>query len=64
MTVEAKQTIDNEGFGQIINYGSHICCHGYGVGDDGPDITKLMLVDKKVFWLITVIRLHEDFLLL
>jgi hypothetical protein len=56
MTCEAKQTIDNEGFGQIINYGSHICRNRCRVGDDGPELSKFMLFDKKEFWLIIVTR--------
>jgi hypothetical protein len=57
MTCEAKQKIiDNVGFGQIINYGRHICRNGYRVGDDGPEQRRLMLFDKKEFWLVIVTR--------
>jgi hypothetical protein len=56
MTVESKQKIENASFGQIINYGRHICYHGYGVGNDGLEKTKMMLFDKNEFWLIAVIR--------
>jgi hypothetical protein len=61
MICEAKQTINNQAFGQIINYGSHICRHGCRVGDDDPETTRLMLFDKEEFWLISVTRGFPSF---
>ena len=50
LTFEAKKKIDNQGFGEVINYGAHIC------KDDGPDRTRLVLFDKTCFWLVESIR--------
>ncbi|KAG7374925.1 hypothetical protein IV203_014020 [Nitzschia inconspicua] len=47
LTCEAKQNISNSAFGEVINYGAHIC-HG----KHGPTRTRLLLFDKKELWLI------------
>ena len=51
LTCEAKQKIDNGGFGEVINYGAHIC-----FGEHGAVATRLMLFDKQTFWLVESVR--------
>ena len=51
ITCEAKQSIDNQAFGEVINYGTHIC-----FGDHGSVTTRLLLFDKEQFWLVHVVR--------
>ena len=51
LTCEAKQRVCNEGFGQVINYGKHIC-----FGKHGAVTTRLILFDKKEFWLVDTVR--------
>ena len=45
-TFEATVKIDNQAFGEVINYGAHICFDG------GPVHTRLILFDISHFWLI------------
>ena len=51
ITCEAKQRIDNKGFGEVINYGAHIC-----FGKHGSKTTRLLLFDKREFWLVHMVR--------
>ena len=51
LTCEAKQCVGNDGFGEVINYGKHICFGKYGAV-----ATRLVLFDKKEFWLVDTIR--------
>ena len=51
LTCEAKVCIDNAGFGEVINYGSHLC-----FGKNGSISTRLILFDKTQCWLIGVVR--------
>ena len=51
ITCEAKQSIDNEGFGEVINYGAHLC-----FGKHGSETTRLLLFDKKELWLVHVVK--------
>lgn len=49
-TGEGKVKIDNQAFGEVINYARHICYQG------GPERTKLLLYDKTEFWLVSALR--------
>ena len=51
LTCEAKQSIDNQAFGEVINYGAHLC-----FGTHGSVATRLMLFDKRVFWLVDCVQ--------
>jgi hypothetical protein len=51
LTCEAKQCVGNEGFGEVINYGKHLC-----FGKHGAVTTRLILFDKKEFWLVDTVR--------
>ena len=51
LTCEAKQIIDNQAFGEVINYGAHIC-----FGEHGALTTRLMLFDKQTFWLVESVK--------
>jgi hypothetical protein len=51
LTCEAKQKIDNKGFGEVINYGTHLC-----FGERGPVATRLMLFDMQTFWLVESVK--------
>lgn len=53
LTCEAKVSIDNKGFGEVINYGAHLC-----FGKDGPAATRLILFDKTQCWLVGVVKGH------
>jgi hypothetical protein len=57
VTLEAKMKIDNSSFGQILNYGSHICHPQSNDRRDSPPVAvKLILFDKNEFWLIDMER--------
>jgi hypothetical protein len=49
LTCEAKQIIDNEAFGEVVNYGAHICFDADG---HGAVVARLLLFDKNEFWLV------------
>lgn len=51
LTCEAKQIIDNQAFGEVINYGAHIC-----FGAHGSVATRLILFDKCMFWLVESVK--------
>jgi len=51
LTCEAKVSIDNKGFGEVINYGAHLC-----FGKDGAERTRLILFDKTQCWLVGVVK--------
>lgn len=51
LTCEAKLSIDDTAFGQVINYGAHLC-----FGNHGSVWTKLILFDKAQCWLIGVVK--------
>jgi len=51
LTCEAKQGIDNGAFGEVINYGAHIC-----FGAHRATMTRLLLFDKQSFWLVESVR--------
>ena len=54
LTCEAKVSIDNKGFGEVINYGAHLC-----FGDKHASITtRLILFDKTQCWLVEVLKGH------
>lgn len=46
MTLQAKVKVGNQGFGEVLNYGAHICFNG------GPVHTRLILFDSEEFWLV------------
>lgn len=52
-TGEAKLKINSAAFGEVINYGTHIC---FGKDSSPPDQVKLILVDKSEFWLVESTR--------
>lgn len=53
LTCEAKMNIGNgnTAFGEVINYGSHLC-----FGKGGPVAARLLLFDKTQCWLIEVVK--------
>ncbi|KAG7372613.1 hypothetical protein IV203_018756 [Nitzschia inconspicua] len=51
LTCEAKLSISNAAFGDVINYGAHIC-----FGNHAPSRTRLMLFDKNEFWLVQSVK--------
>ena len=51
LTCEARQSIDNQAFGEVINYGAHLC-----FGTHGSVATRLMLFDKRMFWLVDCVK--------
>ncbi|KAG7343447.1 protein kinase domain containing protein [Nitzschia inconspicua] len=51
LTCEAKLSISDAAFGDVINYGSHIC-----FGKHAPPMTRLMLFDKNEFWLVQSVK--------
>ena len=51
LTCEAKICIDNRGFGEVINYGAHLC-----YGKHGSIATRLILFDKKECWLVHMVK--------
>jgi len=51
ITCEAKLKIDNKGFGEVINYGAHLC-----FGKHGSQTTRLLLFDTTMFWLVHVVK--------
>ena len=53
-TGEAKLKIDNEAFGEVINYGAHLCWDSGR--DSAPDEARLVLFDKSEFWLVEIVR--------
>jgi tRNA A-37 threonylcarbamoyl transferase component Bud32 len=53
--LEAKLTIDNQGFGEVLNYGAHICFNDIG-DTSAPVHTRLILFDRFRFWLVDYTR--------
>uniref|UniRef100_A0A7S3P7P5 Protein kinase domain-containing protein n=1 Tax=Amphora coffeiformis TaxID=265554 RepID=A0A7S3P7P5_9STRA len=51
LTCEAKISIDSGGFGEVINYGAHLC-----FGKNGSVSTRLILFDKTQCWLVGVVK--------
>jgi tRNA A-37 threonylcarbamoyl transferase component Bud32 len=54
-TLEAKLKIDNQGFGEVLNYGAHICYNNIG-DTSAPVHTRLILFDRFCFWLVDYTR--------
>jgi tRNA A-37 threonylcarbamoyl transferase component Bud32 len=54
-TLEAKLKIDNQGFGEVLNYGAHICFNNIG-DTSAPVHTRLILFDRFCFWLVDCAR--------
>jgi hypothetical protein len=48
---EAKVKIDHQGIGEVVNYARHICFE-----DGSPERTRLILYDKKEFWICPVVH--------
>ena len=44
-------SIDNQGFGEVINYGAHLC-----YGKHGSIATRLILFDKTQCWLVAIVK--------
>ena len=44
-------SINSKGFGEVINYGAHLC-----FGKDGSISTRLILFDKTQCWLVGVVK--------
>jgi hypothetical protein len=53
LTCEAKQIIDDEAFGEVVNYGAHIC---YDADGHGSVSARLLLFDKNEFWLVESVK--------
>ncbi|KAG7349078.1 hypothetical protein IV203_011675 [Nitzschia inconspicua] len=51
LTCEAKQNISNSSFGEVIDYGAHIC-HGR----HAPIMTHLLMFDKQEHWLVEIMK--------
>ena len=51
LTCEAKVSIDNKAFGEVINYGAHLC-----FGNHGSVWARLILFDKTQCWLVEVVK--------
>ena len=53
-TGEAKLKIDNKAFGEVINYGAHLCMNSGR--DSPPNEVRLVLFDKVEFWLVEIVK--------
>mmetsp|Transcript_51793 Transcript_51793/g.78637 ORF Transcript_51793/g.78637 Transcript_51793/m.78637 type:complete len:506 (+) Transcript_51793:115-1632(+) len=51
LTCEANMSINNQAFGEVINYASHLC-----FGKHGSIATRLILFDKTQCWLVESVK--------
>ncbi|KAG7363791.1 protein kinase domain containing protein [Nitzschia inconspicua] len=51
MTCDATHCISDAAFGEIMNYGRHLC-----FGEDAPHRTSILLFDKRDFWIVEFVK--------